>query len=85
MLALLFVQIVTKAQELGLISFGVVSIDGTKIYADASKQKNMDMETLEKQMKKLMEEAEKIDDCEDDEFGEDNDGGSIPDECKTKE
>ena len=81
----LFVQIVAKAQELGLISFGRVSIDGTKIYADASKHKNMDMETLEKKMKKLMEEAEKIDDLEDDELGEDNDGTGIPDELKTKE
>jgi len=81
----LFVQIVTRAQELGLISFGVVSIDGTKIYADASKYKNMDMETLEKKMKKLLEEAEKIDDLEDDELGEDNDGSGIPDELKTKE
>jgi hypothetical protein len=45
----------------------------------------MDMETLEKKMKKLMEEAEKIDDLEDDEFGEDNDGTGIPDELKTKE
>ena len=35
----------------------MVSIDGTKIYADASKYKNMDMETLEKKMKKLLEEA----------------------------
>lgn len=78
-------QIVTKAQELGLISFGRVSIDGTKIYADASKHKNMDIETLEKKMKKLMEEAEKIDDLEDDELGEDNDGTGIPDELKTRE
>ena len=56
----LFVQIVQRAQELGLISFGVVSIDGTKIYADASKHNNLDSETLEKKMKKLMEEAQKI-------------------------
>jgi hypothetical protein len=34
----------------------------------------MDAETLEKKMKKLLEEAEKIDDLEDDELGEDNDG-----------
>ncbi len=81
----LFIQIVQKAQELGLISFGRVSIDGTKIYADASKQKNLDMETLEKKIKKLMEEAEEIDNFEDDEFSEENDGSGIPEELKTKE
>jgi len=43
------------------------------------------METLEKKMKKLMEEAEEIDNLEDDEFGEDNDGSGIPESLKTKE
>jgi len=45
----------------------------------------MDMGILEKKMKKLMEEAEEIDNLEDDEFGEDNDGSGIPEELKTKE
>lgn len=49
-------------------------MDGTKIYADASKSKNSDLDTLEKQMKKLIEEADEIDAIEDREFGEDDDG-----------
>jgi len=84
LLAWIFVQIVQKAQELWLISFDIVSIDWTKIYADASKSKNMDIETLEKQMKKLLEEADKIDDIEDEDFWDD-DGSWIPPELKTKE
>lgn len=78
-------QIVRKAQELGLISFSIVSIDGTKVYADASKNKNTNLETLEKQMKKLLEEADKIDAMEGDELGEDDDGSGIPEELRTKE
>jgi hypothetical protein len=45
----------------------------------------MDMETLEKKMRKLIEEAEEIDDLEDGELGKDNDGSGIPEELKTKE
>lgn len=44
------------------------------MYADASKNKNSDLETLEKRMGKLLEEADAIDALEDCEFGEDDDG-----------
>lgn len=81
----LFAQIVRKAQELWLISFGTISIDGTKIYADASKYKNMDIETLEQKMKKLMEEAEEVDTLEDGEFWENGAGSNIPPKLKTRE
>lgn len=85
LLAWVFVQIVQKAQELWLISFGVVSIDGTKVYADASKNRNYDLATLEKQMKKLLEEAEDIDAIDDKKWGEDDDGSGVPPELRTRE
>src|SRR3989339_1254870 len=34
-----FKEVVTKARELGLVSFGTVSLDGTKIYANANKKR----------------------------------------------
>lgn len=36
----LFVQVVRKAKDLGLVSLGTCSLDGTKIYANAGKNKN---------------------------------------------
>lgn len=84
-LAPVFVQIVDKARELWIVSFSIVSIDGTKIYADASKNRNTDLDSLEKQMQKLIEQADDIDALEDEEFGEDDDGSGIPEELKTKE
>jgi hypothetical protein len=45
-----------------------VSLDGTKIYANASKQYCYDVERIEKQMKSLFYEAEEIDRAEDNEF-----------------
>jgi hypothetical protein len=79
----LFAQIVTKAEELGLVSFNIVSVDGTKIYADASRHKNLDPVNLEKQMQKVLEEARKLDDEENKEFGNDDNGSGIPPDLKT--
>lgn len=80
----LFVQIVLQAQNLWLISFGNVSLDGTKIYANASKNKCYNAEKLEKQMKWFFDQADEIDELEDEEFWEDN-LDHIPKELRTKE
>lgn len=84
MLEKIFVQIVLKAKELWLISFATTSVDGTKIYANASKNKNNDIETLDKKISKLFEEVDKIDKLEDRELWEDIEN-EIPEELKTKE
>jgi hypothetical protein len=60
-----------------LVKFGAVNLDGTKIYANASNDRNYEIESLDKKIKKLFEEAETIDDLEDKEYGED-DGREIP-------
>ncbi|MCP4523751.1 MAG: transposase, partial [Candidatus Gracilibacteria bacterium] len=82
MLEGIFIQIVLKAKELGLINFGTVSLDGTKIYANASKNKNNDLESLDKKISKLFDEADKINKLEDQEYGDNED--EIPEELKTK-
>lgn len=80
----IFVQIVIKARELWLISFWVVSLDWTKIYANASKENNINLSNLEKTISDLFKEAEYIDSLEDEEF-KDDDWSDIPSELKTKE
>jgi transposase len=80
----IFVQIVLKAKDLWLIKFGTVNLDGTKIYANASNDNNYEIERLDKKIKKLFDEASKIDDLEDEEYW-DNDGSEIPEELRTKE
>lgn len=84
MLENIFVQIVLKAKELWMIGFWTTSADWTKIYANASKNKNNDIETLDKKISKLFEEADKIDKLEDKEYWKDNED-KIPEELKTKE
>lgn len=80
----LFVQVIFQAQELWFISFWSVSLDGTKVYANASKNKCYDAAKLERQMKSLFDQADEIDHLEDEEFWEDN-LDHIPKELRTKE
>lgn len=80
----IFTQIVFKAKDLWLISFWTVSLDGTKIYANASKTNNYEIQWLDKKIKWLFDEADKIDELEDKEYWKNNEN-KIPEELKTKE
>lgn len=79
MLKSVFVQVVHKAKDLGLVSFGTCSLDGTKIYANASKDKNT---SLSAQITDLLKQAETIDAQEDELYGDEAD--SMPAEVTTK-
>lgn len=78
-----FAAVIKKAKELGLVSFGVCSLDGTKIRANASKEKNCRKNDLKKNIRKIIKEAERIDNEEDKLYGEDNEDGEDP-ALKTK-
>lgn len=77
----LFVQILMIAQSAGLLKVGKVSLDGTKIKANASRHKALSyahaaklQEQLEAEVKTLIQKAKEADD------NDENDGMSIPDE-----
>jgi len=78
-----FKQVVDKARALGFVSFGAVSLDGTKIKANASKNKNETQDSLEKKIKGFLEEAERMDEMEDELFGDNED--DVDPQLKTKE
>jgi transposase len=87
----LFVQVLTLCQRAGLVSFGHVALDGTKIQANASKHKAMSYGRMEKAEKALSEEvarwldrAEAADAEEDDANGPDRRGDEPPDWAKDK-
>lgn len=79
----IFVSAVQKAKELGFVNFGSCCLDGTKIYASASAGKNQTPKKLSEKIRSLIEEAEKIDQEEDDLFGDEEDGENAG--LKTKE
>ncbi|MEK7084139.1 MAG: IS1182 family transposase [Patescibacteria group bacterium] len=71
-------EVIHKARELGLISFGACSLDGTKIQANASKDKNYRKDDLEKNIRTMLTEAERIDAEEDALYGHGNEDANDP-------
>jgi transposase len=87
----IFVDVVRVARRAGLIKLGTVAIDGTKIQANASKHKAMsygrmqeEEERLRKQIRRLTEIAQGVDEAEDQEFGPDFRGDELPAELRNR-
>ena len=77
----LFVQILSVAQEMGVLKVGKVSLDGTKIKANASKHKALSYAHATKLQKQLEDEVQiLLQKAKNADNQEDNDGMNIPDE-----
>ena len=77
---------------MGLVRFGVLSIDGTKVRAKASKRKAMSYDRMLQEEARLGEEIEgllaaatRIDDDEDRRFGTEDRGDELPEELRRRE
>ena len=86
-----FVEVVRVCKGLGMVKLGDISIDGSKLRANASSKRSKDKETyevwlknIEEEIRKMLEEAGKIDQEEDEMYG-DNRGDELPEEIRTKE
>ena len=87
-----FAQVVVLARASGLVGLGRVSVDGTKVRANASKRKAMSYGRMVKEELRLKAEiealvgrAEAVDEAEDERFGEEARGDELPDELKRRE
>lgn len=85
----LFVQILQLCMKAGLVSFGAMALDGTKIQANASKHKAMSYERMKEEEKRLLglvrsltEEAQAIDEQEEQALG-DRRGDELPEALQT--
>jgi transposase len=56
----LFVQVLLRAQEAGVLTLGTISLDGTKIHADASKRKAVSYKRLQELETQLQAEVEEL-------------------------
>lgn len=78
----LFQQVLDMCKKEGLVPAKAVALDGTKVKANASLAKNRTKEQLDKELRdyvdKVFAEAERIDKEEDELYGEENDGFSLP-------
>ena len=88
----LFVEVVRLARETGVANFGKLSIDGTKVRANASKRKAMsygrmleEERRLEGEIEALLSRARETDAAEDARFGEAHRGDELPEELRRRE
>lgn len=88
----LFLQVLLLCKEAGLIKAGHISLDGTKIKANASKHKAMSFRRMGEKEKQLhneidrpLEEAEKTDNEEDRLYGKGHRGDELPEELAFRE
>ena len=88
----LFVQVLRVAGEMGVVKFGKISIDGTKVRANASKRKAMsyggmkkEQERLKKEIAARVNQSLETDGREDERYGESNAGDELPDELSRRE
>ena len=88
----LFVQVLRICQKAGLVKLGHVSLDGTKVKANASKHKAMSYgrmekkaQELEEEVKRLLSEAQATDDDEDGKYGKGKRGDELPKELRFKQ
>jgi transposase len=81
-IAELFDDVLALCCEAGLVSVGAITIDGTKIKADASMDQNRSYRDLVTQ---ILREAEEIDQAEDRLHGKDRRGDELPEELRTPE
>jgi transposase len=77
----LFCDVLALCDEAGLVEVGVISIDGTKIRANASRGANR---TYEKLVADILKEAEETDRWEDGLFGSDR-GDELPEHLRSEE
>src|ERR1700680_996218 len=87
----LFEQVLQMALEAGAMKLGRVSLDGTKIKANASKHKAMSygrmnekQQQLKEEVKQLLEQAEAADQEEDRQYGSQR-GDELPEELRRRE
>lgn len=84
----LFVETVKTSEELGLVLLDHVSVDGSKIEANVSREEtykkerlDKSIESVEKKIARILKEAEEADATEDAEYGETR-GDEIPEELR---
>ncbi len=73
-----FIEVLRLCAEAGLVKVGLVALDGTKIKANASLAANRTVDGIEKEVKRMMEEANQIDQTEDHQYGKNKRGDELP-------
>ncbi len=91
-LASLFLQVLRLCRKAGLVKLGHISLDGTKVHANASKHKAMSYGRMQKaelelevEVERLLKKADATDEEEDQRYGKGRRGDELPEELRFKE
>ncbi len=78
----LFTDVLKLCAKAGLVKVGVVALDGTKVAANAALSANRTYEHIEKEVAKMLTEAESTDAEEDKLYGKEKRGDELPDDLR---
>lgn len=81
----LFVEVLRLCQEAGLANMGRVALDGRKVAGNAALDQNRNKEAIEREVRRMLEEAERVDAAEDKKYGADCRGDELPEALRTTE
>ena len=88
----LFLQVLALCQQAGLVKLGHVALDGTKVRANASRNKAMSYgrmkekeAQLQAEVEELLRRAQEVDEEEDRRYGKDKRGDELPEELAFRE
>ena len=79
-----FIQIVRICQKLKMVKLGHISIDSSRFKANAADRRTYDRKRIEREMQRLLDQAEKEDQEEDTLFGPDKTGDELPKEIRKR-
>ncbi|MBV9799151.1 MAG: transposase [Solirubrobacterales bacterium] len=77
----LFVSVLGLCGEAGLVRVGEIAVDGTRMRANASRDRNRGYESI---VSEILQEAERVDREEDERYGEAR-GDELPEQLRTRE
>ncbi len=80
----LFLEILRLCVEADIVKLGNVSLDGTKVKANASLSSNRTLRHLEQEIDKMLSEAQEKDAEEDKAFGSDKRGDEMPEDLRDR-
>ncbi len=80
-----FVKVLKLCKEAGMVKMGMVALDGTKIKANASLEANRTKGSIEAEVKRMLQEAGKVDEEEDEKYGKDRRGDELPEDLRRPE
>jgi Transposase domain (DUF772) len=77
----LFTSVLALCGEAGLVGVGEIAVDGTRMRADASRDRNRGYESI---VTEILREAERVDREEDERYGEAR-GDELPEQLRTRQ